>query len=442
MNIYTNRVLNLSQVKAIGFDMDYTLVEYHTQKFEGFVHGSVINCLVRHKKYPAEIKELKFNFEQVIQGLVIDRNLGNVLKLSRFGKVKQAFHGTRELTYLEIKKIYNNRVIDLNDMNIQSLDTSFSIANGVLFLQLVDLIDMDKISVNYTRLSYDIKEMIDLIHRDGSLKKEIIENKEKYVIQNPETAECLERLKRDGKKLLLITNSDYLYSNQMMKYAFDPFLKEHQNWRELFQVIITFAMKPRFFTGNTPFLEVNQSNGTMENYEGSVDKGIYQGGNANQLQHDIGIEGENFLYLGDHIFGDVVSIKKTCNWRTALVLSPLKEEMQGIQKSTKLQSEISSLMQEKIKYEHILKQQNDRTQIAAINDLNSKISDRVLKIKQHFNPYWGELMRAGAEESRFADQLEKYACIYMERVSDLNKYTSDFYFRPLRRYLPHELEEQ
>ena len=34
--------------------------------------------------------------------------------------------------------------------------------------------------------------MIDLIHRDGSLKQEITANKEKYVIQNPKTAECLE----------------------------------------------------------------------------------------------------------------------------------------------------------------------------------------------------------------------------------------------------------
>lgn len=440
MNIYTNRVLNLSQIKAIGFDMDYTLVEYHTREFEEFVHQSVLKCLVKHKNYTDEILKLVFDYGQVIQGLVIDRNAGNILKLSRFGKVKQAFHGTKELTYSEIKRIYNNRVIELNDRNIQSLDTSFSIANGVLFLQLVDLINAEKIPVSYMKLSYDIKEMIDLIHRDGSLKHEINSNKKKYVIQNPKTAECLERLKRDGKKLLLITNSDYLYSNKMMEYAFDPFLKEHKSWRDLFQVVVTFAMKPRFFTGTTPFLKVNPSNGQMENYEGSVSSGIFQGGNANQLQADIGIEGEDFLYLGDHIFGDVVSIKKTCNWRTALVLSPLKEEMEGIKKSAKLQSEIMKLMEEKIKYEHILKTQNDRSQMVKINELNSEISDRVQQIKQHFNPFWGELMRAGAEESRFADQVEKYACIYMERVSDLNEYTSDFYFRPLRRYLPHELD--
>jgi len=225
-----------------------------------------------------------------------------------------------------------------------------------------------------------------------------------------------------------------------MEYAFDPYLKEHKSWRDLFQVVITFAMKPRFFTGSAPFLKVSPDTGLMENYEGSVESGIYQGGNANQLQADIGIEGEDFLYLGDHIFGDVVSIKKTCNWRTALVLSPLKEEMQGIQKSSTLQAEITSLMEQKIKHEHLLKTQNDRSQMVSINELNAQISERVQQIKQFFNPNWGELMRAGAEESRFADQVEKYACVYMERVSDLNEYTSDFYFRPLRRYLPHELD--
>jgi HAD superfamily 5'-nucleotidase-like hydrolase len=440
MNIYTNRVLNLSQIKAIGFDMDYTLVEYHTSQFEGFVHQSVLKCLAQHKDYPKEITKIKFNFDQVIQGLVIDRDLGNILKLSRFGKVKQAFHGTKEMSYSGIRKTYKNRVIELNDSNIQSLDTSFSVANGVLFLQLVDMIDSGQIKTDYKSLSYDIKEMIDLIHRDGSLKKEITSNKKKYVVQNPKTAEYLERLKRDGKKLLLITNSDYLYSNNMMEFAFDPFLKEHKSWRDLFQVVITFAMKPRFFTESSTFLKVDPSTGLMENYEGSVASGVYQGGNANQLQNDLGIEGEDFLYLGDHIFGDVVSIKKTCNWRTALVLSPLKEEMKGIEKSATLQSEIHQLMEEKVVHEHRLKKEKDRTQIEKINELNSKISERVQKIKTYFNPHWGELMRAGAEESRFADQVEKYACIYMERVSDLDNYTSDFYFRPLRRYLPHELQ--
>ena len=139
--------------------MDYTLVEYHTNEFEKFVHRSVLECLVKHKSYTEDIMKLSFDYNQVIQGLVIDRSAGNILKLSRFGKVKQAFHGTKELTYSEIRRIYNNRVIELNDQNIQKFRYSFSIANGVLFLQLVDLINAEKNSVSYTKLSYDIKEM-------------------------------------------------------------------------------------------------------------------------------------------------------------------------------------------------------------------------------------------------------------------------------------------
>jgi hypothetical protein len=50
------------------------------------------------------------------------------------------------------------------------------------------------------------------------------------------------------------------------------------------------------------------------------------------------------------------------------------------------------------------------------------------------------MMRAGLEESRFADQVEKYACIYMAKVSDLIQYSPRTYFRPLRRVLPHEIQ--
>jgi len=74
-----------------------------------------------------------------------------------------------------------------------------------------------------------------------------------------------------------------------------------------------------------------------------------------------------------------------------------------------------------------------------IDKVNSQISELLEQHKKFFNPYWGEMMRAGMEESRFADQVEKYACIYMTKVSDLIAYSPRTYFRPFRRILPHEL---
>ena len=58
----------------------------------------------------------------------------------------------------------------------------------------------------------------------------------------------------------------------------------------------------------------------------------------------------------------------------------------------------------------------------SIDQINQKISELIITIQSNFNPNWGELMRSGAEESRFADQLEKYSCIYMESVADLLAY--------------------
>ena len=40
-----------------------------------------------------------------------------------------------------------------------------------------------------------------------------------------------------GKRLLLITNSDYLYTNKMMQYAFDKYLPNGMGWRSIFDMV-------------------------------------------------------------------------------------------------------------------------------------------------------------------------------------------------------------
>lgn len=40
-----------------------------------------------------------------------------------------------------------------------------------------------------------------------------------------------------GKTLLLITNSDYHYTNRMMSFAYDHFLPQGQTWRDLFDMV-------------------------------------------------------------------------------------------------------------------------------------------------------------------------------------------------------------
>ena len=44
-----------------------------------------------------------------------------------------------------------------------------------------------------------------------------------------------------GKVLILITNSDYVYTDTMMSYAYDPYLPEGRSWRDLFDMVIVQA---------------------------------------------------------------------------------------------------------------------------------------------------------------------------------------------------------
>lgn len=48
------------------------------------------------------------------------------------------------------------------------------------------------------------------------------------------TAVCLAA---QGKTLLLITNSDFTYTNKMMSYAYDEYLPEGKTWRDLFDMV-------------------------------------------------------------------------------------------------------------------------------------------------------------------------------------------------------------
>lgn len=448
MTVYINRTLNLKKIKAIGFDMDYTIVRYNSENFERFTHEQVLKKLVIEKKYPRDIEKLEFDFNLVIQGLIIDKKRGHLLKVSRFGKVKSCMFGLELLAFKDQQQIYGNRIIDLNDEWVQSLDTSFSISNGVMFAQLVELKKQGLKLPDYPQLADDIKEILDLAHSDGTLKNEVRKNFDQYIVQDPQIPEVLERFKEYGKRLLLITNSDFNYTKLLLDRTITPYLKNHESWRELFEIVISLSGKPRFFTQRSGFLKIDPDTGQMTNIEGKVTAGVYQGGHAGQLQRDLGLTGDEILYLGDHIYGDVVSIKKTFNWRTALVLEPIADEVRSIQQGRPVQRQIDEMMDKKEQLEFELNtmdqgQKKDRDKMSRlyseIEKINHDISELLEQHRKFFNPIWGEMMRAGHEESRFADQVEKYACVYMAKVSDLLNYSPRTYFRPHKRILPHEV---
>ena len=453
--VFVNRILNMKKIKYIGLDMDHTLIRYKTKNFEALVYQRVIDELINNKHYPDIIKKFKFKFQDAIRGLIVDSRNGNILKLSRYGAIRQSSHGTKKINYAEQKQFYRSTYVDLGDPNYMAIDTSFSIAFCVLYSQLIDLKDeLPHDLPSYNVIALDVLSSVDKVHADGSLKLYISQHLDDFVIKEPNVVEGLKRFIQHGKKIFILTNSEYYYSKLLLEYAIDPFLNEGESWQDLFEYTITLANKPRFFYDKLRFLKIDPANGTMMNITGSITPGIYQGGNATKFTDDLALIGDEILYIGDHIYGDILRLKKDCNWRTALVVEELGEEITAQQKALPTEKKIMSAMSIKKNLEQNYIQMHTKAienstnnSDTQLNELQSQISAIDLNIakllqdqKNFYNPKWERVFRAGAEESYFAYQVDRYACIYMEKLSDLLEHSPLTYFRSNRRLLAHDVE--
>lgn len=433
--------------------MDHTLVRYHTKAFEELAYNIMVQKLIR-KGYPEKIANCQFAFDDAIRGLIIDKNRGNLLKVSRHGAIRSSRHGLRMLDFLTQQKEYTGTYIDLGAPHYSAIDTSFSLSVAILFSQIIEMKDAEPelFKQDYLQIFEDVVYNMDEAHRDGSIKNIVAQNLEKYILKDARIVQGLERYKKHDKKIFIVTNSDFQYTKLLLDYAVNPFLKENKSWMELFHVVVTAAQKPRFFWDNLKFLKVNTNDGTMTNYDERLVPGVYQGGCATIFEKDFQVTGDDILYVGDHIYGDIVRLKKDCRWRTALVVEEMEDEIKNMLKAGPLQTEITSLMEQKEPLELELVDlvthkvegtKVDEKRIDQLQDTISEIDKRISPlIRQQatiFNPFWGEIMRAGNEESYFAHQVDRFADIYMARLSDLFDASPRTYFRSKRRPLAHEL---
>jgi HAD superfamily 5'-nucleotidase-like hydrolase len=452
--VFVNRTLNLKKIRYLGVDMDHTLVRYNSENFERLSHTTMVQKLLK-RGYPEALKKLEFDYNFAIRGLVVDRKMGNLLKLNRYTAIRASYHGLKPLDFKAHQKLYKSTYIDLSNTDYLAVDTSFSISLANLIAQIVELKNTDTSGKypDYGQIADDVLDVLDEAHRDGSLKDEVKKNLDHFIIKDPHLVEGLEKFRRHGKKIFVLTNSDYHYTKLLLDYAVQPFLKEHKSWRDLFEIIITFASKPKFFYENQKYLRVNPEDGTMTNMEGKLTPGIYQGGNAKKFTSDLGLDGDDILYIGDHIYGDILRLKKDCNWRTAMVIEELDVEVDNNKQAEPVNQEIEVLMRKKEPFEDELTDLMtnriekhvpvDEKQIEAlqktISEIDGQISQLIKKQQAMYNANWGQLMRAGNEESYFAYQLDRYACVYMEKLSDLTDLSPRTYFRAPRRPLAHEI---
>lgn len=452
--VFVNRTLNLKRIRYIGLDMDHTLIRYHSEEFEKLSHSVIKEKLIKNKNYPESVRGLNFDYNLAIRGLVVDRKKGNLLKLNRHSAIRASYHGLSPVDFKTQQKMYKSTYIDLSDSSYMAVDTAFSISLATLISQIVELKKADAAAFpDFAVIADDVLNMLDEAHRDGSLKDVVKKDLARFIIKDPEVVAGLERYKIHGKKIFVVTNSDYAYTKLLLDYAVNPFLKDHKSWMDLFEIVVTFAQKPRFFYDNLKFLKVDPATGSMVNYDQHLGPGIYQGGGADVFTRDLGLEGDEILYIGDHIYGDIVRLKKDCGWRTAMVIEELDREVEADRKCAPSMKEIDALMKKKEPMEDELtdiitkriekRGESDDARVEHlqkhISEIDTQISALIKKQNSMYNQHWGQLMRAGNEESYFAHQVDRYACVYMTKLSDLLDLSPRTYFRAPRRPLSHEI---
>ena len=471
--LFVNRSLSMGSIKSIGFDMDHTLAPYHRENFEALAFGKTVEKFIA-AGYPEELSQLQFDPNFVIRGLLVDRERGNLLKVDGHKYVKMAYHGHTPLSKEKRHEIYNAESFRAHDF--LSIDTFFALSEVQLFIEIVNYMSHNpgKIQKSFKEVYADLRKFIDLSHNDGSIKSEVMNHPDRYIIKDRHMTETLLRLITAGKKLFLLTNSQWEYTNFVMKYLLDGTDENYPTWRHFFEYIFVGTNKPSFFTGSQPFLEVMTESGLLRNPVTKFEKHhIYFGGNARLFQAMTSQKGDEILYLGDHIYTDIIRSKELFNWRTLLIVEELDHELPMIETYAPLTDKINQQL-------HILEVEDEKAQILSsriehdkmllerngsldkkkrlsheknIAELSLKLAAKEEELAQlhisiklmiqerekNFHPLWGELMRVGWEKSRFAKQIEEYACLYTGRVTNLRFYSPFKRFTSPRDLMPHDL---
>uniref|UniRef100_A0A671PIJ1 Cytosolic purine 5'-nucleotidase n=1 Tax=Sinocyclocheilus anshuiensis TaxID=1608454 RepID=A0A671PIJ1_9TELE len=444
--VFVNRSLAMEKIKCFGFDMDYTLAVYKSPEYESLGFDLTVERLVSIG-YPQELLNFVYDPAFPTRGLVFDTMYGNLLKVDAYGNILVCAHGFNFLRGPEIRELYPNKFIQRGDTErFYILNTLFNLPETYLFACLVDFFtscsrytscetgfkDGD-LFMSFKSMFQDVRDAVDWVHFKGSLKEKTVENMEKYVVKDAKLPLLLSRM-NEVDKVFLVTNSDYKYTDKIMTYLFDfPHGPKagtpHRPWQSYFDVIVVDARKPVFFGEGTVLRQVDTSTGRLKigTYTGPLQHGIvYSGGSSDIVCDLLGAKGKDILYIGDHIFGDILKSKKRQGWRTFLVIPELAQELHVW--TDKSSESVTGLLQ------HLDSSSNERPDI-------SSLQRRIKKVTHDMDMCYGmmgSLFRSGSRQTLFASQVMRYADLYAASFINLLYYPFSYLFRAAHVLMPHE----
>jgi hypothetical protein len=251
-----------------------------------------------------------------------------------------------------------------------------------------------------------------------------------------------------------------------MAHILNNVLPEYPKWTDYFDTVVTGAKKPDFFVGTAPLVSLDATGAALPVPAGlslvPLDRSrerhphlFFSGGHKTAVEDVLGVRGEEVLYVGDHIFGDILRSKKTSLWRTALVVEELDDEIANTRAQAGRIAQLEQLEAQRTELDKRLNLQRHNLSVQgrlvspalrlerdaakdALKRVLAQISERKEEIAGALNPLWGMTFKEDHENSRFGEQVAHYACLYTSRVSNFYAYSSFQYFRSPKDLMPHE----
>lgn len=444
--IFTNRNLRMESIAAIGFDMDHTLAVYKTEAFNRLTFDMAIEALIRDKAYSERIREVVWESAGAIRGLCVDKKLGNLLKIDGYSHISRARHGLNFLEKDEKRRQYKRARIRIGKDRYRIFDTLFDMPEGILYAGLVDLKDRvdGLLPMTYHTLYDDIRQAVDTLHADGSLKARITTDLGEYFEKDPDLVPTLQKFRDAGKKLFLLTNSEAEYTAAVMDFLVGG---APGSWEDLFDLVICFARKPGFFIRRGDGKPVPAGElPLMPNRRGTC----FVGGDSFFLERVIGAAADSIIYFGDHTYGDILRSKKSVGWRTAMIVPEVAEEvaaLEPLRDDMRQLAVVEDLLEDLVMEKDFLEaggtaEADAGARIEELDRLIHAALGRRARLQRHLraalNPHWESLFREGRAASRLGRQIMEFACIYTGRVSNFLHYPSDKFFARPVEILPHE----
>ncbi|XP_037100309.1 5'-nucleotidase domain-containing protein 1 [Syngnathus acus] len=359
---------------VIGFDLDHTLCRYHLKETSKLIYESFARYLVEHKGYDKDLLNLTpATWDFCFKGLVVDLEDGNLVKLSEDGTVLRATHGTTDLSTEEIIKHYGPKrewkhFNSLNTSFARSAkyylyDNYFDLPGALLCGRIVDMLHKRGNEVN-SDFWKDMVAAIDYNYNTSAFREDagtyfpnVKRDPGRYLQTCSESVKTwLSSMKNAGKVLLLITSSHSDYCRLICEHILG------KDFEELFDIIITNALKPGFFSLKPQQRSFKNLVNDVEESEDmpSLDKpGWYSQGNWMHL-HELlktmtGKAEPKVVYFGDSMRSDMFPASSFGKWETVMIVEEMEGE--GVAKSDAAKSNEAQVepQEKKGKFEESMK---------------------------------------------------------------------------------------